>query len=247
MIIISARTNAASANIAEKLLKRGVKVVETNAPTILDVPTDFDTDCLLVLSTHKSKNPVPMLTVHHPGNWGNAEMGGEPKTLNNAYPSMIRRLYLALKEANEKNGLTWEVCVEADHHGPTCDVPVIFVEIGSSEAEWNNEKAGEAVADAVLSVVRGQRMDAPTPFFGVGGGHYAREFCKLMEKENVAPGHILPKYAIDGVDETMLEQAISKSVEPTKTVILLKDSANSAQKAKIREFCAKKGLECREI
>lgn len=251
----------ASKNIAEKLLNTGqwqgagenewkhgnVYLIDARVDSILDIPTNFATDLILVLSSHKSKNPNPILTVHFPGNWGAADMGGEAETLNIAWASKLKQLWLALVEANRKTGLNWPVIVEADHHGPTIsNAPIIYIEIGSSEKEWVDQKAGETVALAVAN-----SLDVPKlshAFLGVGGGHYAREFCEYMQlHEDWAVGHILAKYNIDSVSEKALRQAIANSVEKVEKVVMLKDSTNLKQKTKIREFCAKNELPCEEV
>ena len=103
MIILFSSKNIASANIADKLItehgftasdkgewtRNGIKLMDTRVASILDVPTKFDSDCLIVLSTHKSKVQDRMLTAHIPGNWGKAEMGGESRTLNIAHGTML--------------------------------------------------------------------------------------------------------------------------------------------------------------
>jgi D-aminoacyl-tRNA deacylase len=190
-----------------------------------------------------------MLTVHFPGNWGAAEMGGEAETLNLAWASKLKQLFLALKQANVETGLNWPVLVEADHHGPTLtNAPIIYIEIGSSEKEWVDEKAGETVAKAVaISLSVPQSCHS---FLGVGGGHYAREFCEFISKpenKDLAVGHILAKYNIDTVSEKAFSEAITKSVEKVERVILLKDSTNLKQKEKIRKLCEKHSLTIDEI
>jgi D-aminoacyl-tRNA deacylase len=254
MLLLFTENNIASKNIADRLIesgfknsgkdewcKNGVKMINTHAKTVLDVPTDFETDCILVLSSHKSMKPKPMLTVHFPGNWGNADMGGKKETLNIAYASKLRQLFVALVEKN-KTGLNWEVCVEADHHGPTCDVPIIFIEIGSSENEWKDELAGETVAQAIMNCL-GSPEPAKT-FLGVGGGHYAKEFSKLMLERNIAIGHILPKYGIDEAKEEVLMQAIEKNTERLDGIILLRESTNVKQRKKITDFAERNGITC---
>lgn len=255
MIILFTEKNEASKNIADHLIEigfknterdtwqmRNVKLINTHAETVLEVPVDFETDCILVLSTHKSMKPKPMLTVHFPGNWGTAELGGENKKLNIAYASKLRQLFLALNECNKKTGLNWEVCLEADHHGPTCNVPIIFIEIGSSLDEWSNGLAGETVARAIITCL--DLPKATKTFFGVGGGHYAREFGKIMLEKDVAIGHILPKYNIENAEEEILLQAITKNVEKTEGILILKESTNAKQKEKIAQFAKKQMLTC---
>ncbi len=247
--IVHTSKNEASAAIADKLNGLGVKSEDTNAPTVLDVPTDFECDCLLVLSTHKSKNPGKMLTCHLPGNWSNADLGGRPKTLNIAPASMLKVLLEELKREGERIG--WPCSLEADHHGPTCTVPIIFVEIGNDLEQWKDAVAADAVANAIVKMIDrvekgSEKYDA---FFGVGGGHYSR-FTDFVLANNKAVGHIAPKYAIDLLEENdgeMFKQAIEKNVEKVEKVLVLKDEANAKQKEKVLALANKFGLECEMV
>ncbi|MFH1685792.1 MAG: D-aminoacyl-tRNA deacylase [Candidatus Micrarchaeota archaeon] len=252
MIILFTSNNVASKNIAEKLIQNHgfvetedgkwkcgeIELIETNAETVLDVPTDFDTDLILVLSTHKSKAGGKMITAHFSGNWKDAKFGGSPKTLNVAYGSKLKLLVIELKKANLD--LDWPLFIEADHHGPTCSVPIMFVEIGSTEEEWKNEKAAEVVAKAVSEFLK--KDEKFESVLGIGGGHYSREFTKLLLETELAVGHIAPKYAIDELDEPVFRQAVEKNVEKIEKVIILKKETNSSQKKKIIELVEKCGL-----
>ena len=244
-LILYTSKQLASKNLADALSAIGIEAIDTKAPTVLDVLTNFrtdsDTDYILVLSSHKSKIPKPMLTMHFPGNWNDAGMGGEPQTLNVAHAEKLKQLYLETKKANVALGLDWEVTIEADHHGPTMTenaVPIIFVEIGSSEAEWGNKLAARVLATAISGTIKKENSPKFRSFFGVGGGHYAKEFCKFMEANNDwAVGHIIPKYAIEDATDAVLMQAIEKSIDKTEKAILLKDSLNVKQREKILNFC----------
>ncbi|MFH0737401.1 MAG: D-aminoacyl-tRNA deacylase [Candidatus Micrarchaeota archaeon] len=253
MIILFTKKNLASANIARALIDghgfdgqgEGVwrngdlLLKETDAPTVLEVPTDFDTDCLLVLSTHRSKNPGRALTAHVPGNWGDAQMGGEPRTLNTAPASRLKILIQELKK--EADAIGWTASLEADHHGPTCQVPIMFVEIGNGEAEWTDGKAAEAVAEAVMaSAKRNERFDT---VFGVGGGHYPRHFSKLAIESETAVGHMAPKYVIDSLDEEMFSQAIRKNVEKVSRVLVVKDETSAPHREKIKDLAGRFAIE----
>lgn len=252
MIILFTSENSASANIAAKLIaghgfgeaeggweRKGVRLIDTKAPTVLDVPTDFETDCLLVLSTHRSKVPGKMLTAHVPGNWGDAGMGGRPRTLNIAAASRLKILLQELKK--EGDGIGWPVSLEADHHGPTCGVPILFVEIGNGESEWVDEKAAEAVANAVARFLD-RKNEAYETVFGVGGGHYPRTFTKLVLETPLAVGHILPKYAIESLDEGTFRQAMEKNVEKVSKVLVSRDETNAAQREKVGMLAEKFGI-----
>ena len=251
-IILNTKSNPASANIADKLKRLGpdCEFIDVDARSVLEVPTDFDTDCLIVLSTHKSKEPKPMLTAHFPGNWGKAEMGGEDRKLNIAHGGMLKRLIRELESANKKFNLNWPLFIEADHHGPLAKVPMIYVEIGSGEKEWKDELTGEVVANAVFNATKtkpetGSRVST---FFAVGGGHYAREFTKLvLERDDFIVAHICPKYAIDSLDEDLFKQAIEKNVDPVDKVLVLKDGTNTKQKEEVKKLSEDYGIICEEI
>ncbi len=255
-VLLFTSNNEASLNIARELIenhgfaekgrdeweKSGIKLIDTRAPTVLDVPTNFETDYLLVLSSHKSKAGTKMLTAHFPGNWGDAKFGGDAKTLNIAYGSRIKILIDELSKANDTG---WPVLMEADHHGPTCSVPIIFVEIGSTEREWNDENAARVVAEAIdRSLTRNEKYES---ILGVGGGHYAGEFTKMVLETEYAVGHIAPKYVLDALDMDVFRQAVEKNIEPVKKVFLLKESTNRKHKRKISEFCSGLNIEYTEI
>ncbi len=255
-VLLFTSNNEASANIAKKLIenhgfaesgenewkKNGIRLIDTEAPSVLDVPTDFETDYILVLSSHKSKVGEKMLTAHFPGNWSEAKFGGKPRTLNTAWGSRIKIL---LQELEKVNNTGWPLYMEADHHGPTCSIPIIFVEIGSTEEEWKDEGAAAAVAEAVdNSLSRNEKYES---VLGVGGGHYAREFTKIAVEGVYAVGHIAPKYVLDALDSEMFRQAIEKNVEKVAKVFVLKESTNRKHKRKISDFCSQLGLEYIEV
>ena len=251
MIIIFTSNNSASKNIAQMLVseqgfesveenkwRRGDHtLVDTKAPTVLDVPIEFDTDCIIVLSTHKSKIKEKIFTAHYPGNWSKADLGGKERTLNVASPSRLKILLQEMKKETDKIG--WKCGLETDHHGPTGKVPIIFAEIGSGEEEWNDLEAASGMARAISRAI--ERNERYESFFAVGGGHYPKAFEKMVLEGDLAIGHILPKYSIDDIDEEMFAQAIEKSVDKVVKVIMLKE-ANVAQKEKIAALAKKHGI-----
>ena len=242
-VILYTSKNIASKNIAQRLIELNPKIgpVDTNADSVLDIIPETDTDCAIILSTHKSKSGMPMLTAHFPGNWSKAEMGGVDRMLNIAHGKILKRIIIEMEHARKKHSLDWPLFIEADHHGPLANVPMIFVEIGSTEKEWSNEAAAQVVAEAVNNAVSSKTQDTkPETVFCVGGGHYAREFTKLvLERGDIAIGHICPKYAIDSLDEDTFRQAIEKNVDPVKRVLVLKESTNAKQKEKVKMLCEK--------
>jgi len=252
----------ASKAIAEKLIderkfekiargrwqSKDVELIDTQLPTVLDIPASLlekKPDCIIMLSSHRSKTPGRMLTAHVPGNWNEAGMGGEPKTLNIVAAARLKKIAIEMKKEAEKIG--WPFCLEADHHGPTIDVPIIFVEIGNGEEEWKDEKAAKAVASAVASSL------GPTGYceaaIGFGGGHYQKKFTELVanEKNSFTIGHMAPKYAIDSIDELMFKQAIEKNVEKVGKAVLVKDETSAKHREKVKWLAKVFGIEYEEI
>jgi len=251
MQILFSSKNPASNNIAQRLVEmgfeekgesewmwKGHRMIDTKVDWILDVPTDFETDWLLVLSTHRSERKFPALTVHIPGNWDKAEMGGAPRTLNIAYASRMKDLLRALAK---DNCLGWSVNQEVDHHGPTCKLPIIFIEIGSSEEEWGNVKAAEIVAEAVMDSINEKKL-YPS-YIGAGGGHYAPLFTKVMLESEDAFGHILPKYQAANIGADTLKQAMEKNVEKVDTLIYERKSFKAPERDKLFAIAKEIGLE----
>lgn len=229
--IVISKENPASQNIKNEILKiANLKQKEEEVwigenfelveypQSILEIEPK-GADYYIFASTHKSEKGIPALTVHTPGNWGAAEHGGKPKTLNIAYPSKIKLIadYLN-KRVEELPG--WRFSLEADHHGPTISKPIIFVEIGSTEKEWRNPKAGEIVAHAIINSINSDT--AYETYIGFGGNHYAPKFSQLILNKNIAFGHIISSYALEdyGIDEERVEQAFKKNLEKPIGAIL---------------------------
>ncbi len=159
-----------------------------------------DAEEVIVASRHASESGKPSLTVHVPGEL-------EKRELAVASPPTIKSALQELVAARDELGLPHEVSLEATHHGPTkLDVPVAFVEIGSSQEHWANEDAGKAVARAIMVAASGAECRNAV---GIGGPHYAPRHTEITLRTDVGVGHILPKYV--RIDEELLEQAIVRT------------------------------------
>ncbi len=256
--ILFSSKNLASRNIANQLIELGyspktegeweknyIRLIDTNVDSILDVPTNIDTDYIIVLSTHKSKHEQNAFTAHFPGNWSNADFGGQSRTLNIAHASKLKSVLQNIKKENNRK--EWEVTLEVDHHGPTCNLPIIFVEIGSTEKQWQDVEAAKVVASALEKAIRIEDKKFET-VFAVGGGHYPKEFSKIeLEDRKIAIGHIVPKYHLDSLDEDIFKQAIEKNVEKVKQILVLKESVNTRQKLLLKKLCDSFSVEYTEI
>ncbi len=167
---------------------------------------EYPSDLYIVLSRHSSKSGEPTLTVHTTGNWGDALYGGQSRTLSMA---PAQNMLSALEEIKRRAIPGFQVSYEVTHHGPTLNTPIMFVEVGSTEEQWENEEAAAVIGEAALAAL--QPRDVPAAI-GIGGGHYAPRFTKIALKKGIAFGHMIPKYAFPFVDEYMIRQAIEKTV-----------------------------------
>ncbi|RLI44487.1 hypothetical protein DRO69_07270 [Candidatus Bathyarchaeota archaeon] len=178
----------------------------------------FNPQLTIFISKHRSVSGLPTLSVHTPGNLGKAELGGIPRKVSVSPASAMKNALLELANAKEELELNYQVCYECTHHGPSLDVPAMFVELGSSIKQWKDKKAAEAVARAAMAAVSKQSMYPAV--LGIGGPHYNAKFTKIALNKPIAFGHIIPKYAVSLLDADMVKQCIKKTVEKVESAIL---------------------------
>jgi D-aminoacyl-tRNA deacylase len=241
-VIFSNKDNAGS-NIASILKEEhGIKALEYDKEILhMDGNIDLsDTSLCIVASRHKSESGTPTLTAHSPGNYGLAQAGGREWELGYAPALYLRKAALLLQD-NKKDG--YESCLEATHHGPTgFPFPMMFLEVGSCEKEWNDQSACRVAAGIIAVLVSSDPEDAPAAI-GFGGGHYCRKFSMVSD---YAIGHICPKYNLANLDAAMLEQMISKTV-PEPSYALVEKKGMGSEKERIRKILAGTGLSVKEI
>ncbi|HEY3273376.1 MAG TPA: cell division protein FtsZ [Methanocella sp.] len=190
---------------------------------------------LIFASKHRSKGGRKTLTVHHTGNFAEGKFGGRPQELATAAP----RVTLSLIKNLKASVTAYNVSYEATHHGPSdILVPSVYVEIGSTEAEWRDSAAGEIVARAILAVKEDE--DAPV-YLGIGGNHYAPRQTALALEANAAFGHIVADHAIPLLDDKLLAMAFERS--GTKQAYVDRKSIPAAQRKRVEEMIAAQGGE----
>ncbi|MHA1708784.1 MAG: D-aminoacyl-tRNA deacylase [Candidatus Baldrarchaeia archaeon] len=242
--IITSTADIASMNIKERLIElydfkettrvieghpvyecEGIELVTINEDLVEAEHIDniLKSDLLIFASRHKSEMEVPALLVHAPGNWTiNAPLGGRAKELAYTSAVAIKEALLELAEQKERLNLSeYDVTLEVSHHGPTSlSSPVVFVELGSSEKQWSDKKAAEAVAHAVMRACMNFGKKTYKVAIGFGGPHYAPQFTKVVLRTDFALSHIAPRYVLDELEEDMIKMAVSKTVEEVKYAIL---------------------------
>jgi D-aminoacyl-tRNA deacylase len=159
-----------------------------------DAAAAFDAPSLLFFLSRHSGETGPLLSAHFTGNFGAAEYGGSAGELARACPNAQKAVVDALADHAPA---AYDVAVECTHHGPTAvGVPSMFVELGSSDEQWDDPAGARAVARAVLDVagVSADRDDgngdATRHVVGFGGGHYAPRFERIVRETDWAVGHV---------------------------------------------------------
>ncbi len=206
----------------------------------------LEADLLLFGSRHQSKANKPSLLTHITGNLSSDNShGGNPLELAFGSTRAIREAYLNLLKEQEKLALTnFDVTVEATHHGPTnLKTPLIYVEVGSTEIEFKNKLALQAVANTLMKICLQKNEEKIIPSICFGGGHYTTRFNELMELTPVAIGHILPKYHKEHLTQAIVEQMIDKTIEKIKWAIIDRSSLNATLIQIIKDGCSTRNVE----
>ena len=124
----------------------------------------------------------------------------------------------------------FDLSLEVTHHGPTVNVPCLFIEVGSTEATWGHEGASRVLAN----IMREGLLHAPEGAWDeakhagelvlvtLGGGHYAPRANQLAALDGVWLGHMLATYALpfeqmsEGEITGTWKQSILTALEATR-------------------------------
>jgi D-aminoacyl-tRNA deacylase len=195
-----------------------VKLYTTDITSIFceNIDDKIDADLFIFATKHQSKSGIPSLSCHSPGNWTKAEAGGKDRELCSAPSSYLRAAFLKLKELNNLN---FDIVQECTHHGPFLQKPVMFIEIGSTENEWERKDCGKIIAKTIHYLTTNEIKECKA-VLAIGGLHTMPNFTKYYEKEDIAFAHCCPKYNLENLDKEMILQAMEKSVEDCKTIYL---------------------------
>ncbi|MGN6346555.1 MAG: D-aminoacyl-tRNA deacylase [Candidatus Nitrosocosmicus sp.] len=180
---------------------------------------------IIFLSKHVSKSKTPTLTSHSTGNFSESILwGGKPNEIGNTFPS-FQKLYMKKIHEKKDEVADYDLMIEATHHGPTSPVnPMLFIEIGSSEIQWNDKNTASFVCKCVIETVKSitdkTNQNTTDIGIGIGGNHYPQKFNKLILFSNVAFGPIISKYNLAFINEKMISQIKMKSVEKVKNIYI---------------------------
>lgn len=178
-----------------------------------DLDASFRAQAYIFLSTHRAESGIPSLTVHTTGNFANkAVLGARPREMGMVDPDLQKNYLIALNERRSQlEG--YEVTIEATHHGPTSlKRPVLFVELGSSEKQWGDAKAGEVIADALLASL-GSNRRCEKVAIAFGGTHYPQKFNDVLLNGEYGLSAVVAKHSLESIDAEMFGQIIQKTTK----------------------------------
>jgi D-aminoacyl-tRNA deacylase len=235
--------------IAQDLEKQG-EIYHGNSFDLVKIPTPaisadwleekYQYDGFVFLSKHAAESGVLALTCHSTGNFSEAKFGGNARQVAIPHPH-LQKTYLQKLWESRNNFADFQITIEATHHGPTAlSKPTIFIEIGTTDKQWTDVDLCNSIAKIVAGVVSEEPKTFPVAIC-FGGTHYPERFTKEILEGNFALGTVVPRHALDFLDENMFSH-IMKRNHMAKAVLL--DWAGLGQhKQKVMDFVDNTDLE----
>jgi len=262
VVIAASKRDIAAQNIAQQLIKsKGfqptsdssgdllqsgdvyLKLVDSDGIFTDNLAINSKIDAVIFASRHRSESGEPAITVHWTGNsTSRADFGGKPKSLSFTDPPRLRAALLALDEASRKSMLNYAVTLEATHHGPTeLGIPTLFVEVGSTEREWNDAQAAAVACEGIWKAATAPATGKLA--VGFGGGHYCNKHCVAIRNDGYAFSHILSKYFFDEYDEEIVRMAFDRTHGECRTAVLDWKGIRGPQRSKLIESLQKMSID----
>ncbi|MCX6801075.1 MAG: D-aminoacyl-tRNA deacylase [Candidatus Diapherotrites archaeon] len=256
-LVVNSSLDIAGKNIVKKmkdnfrgeLIEKNFKFLEVSDEIIFAKLGEKELggiDLVVFASKHKSESGTPTLCCHAIGNFGKAEYGGRGGLLVPTNARVLANYLRGMQRLNEERGLGFEVSIEVTHHGPYLEKPSVFIEVGSTEKEWSNEKAVKIVAETIATQTfsEGENKNSDKIAIGLGGTHYAPDFTKLVLRKNYSLGHICPSHYLQELNEEMLKQMVEKSGAEE---VVLDWRGLKSHKQGVFEVCSKSDLPVKRV
>lgn len=201
-------------------------------------------DGFVFLSKHASETGKLALTCHSTGNFSDALFGGFDRQVAIPHPH-LQKSYIQSLWKRRRDFSKFEITIEATHHGPTAlSKPTLFIEVGTTEEQWNDKTLCESVAriiNEVLSTPQ-KRYDVGICF---GGTHYPAKLTKILLEGQYALGTVMPKHALEFLDEALFSHIIQRNNEAKFAI--LDWSSLGKEKQKVVNFIETTDLEVIKI
>lgn len=273
ILLVASTKDPASINIAKQFLQiypftKTVQVYQDNPVYTADIggkqvthimlkeeavyaqylAEDFsDAKMIIFISRHSSQSGTPTLSVHTPGNFAAARLGGLPCEVSISPAKAMQAALQTMNRLTQQMQLAYHVSYECTHHGPSLKVPTMFTELGSSLKQWSDKKAATVVAHAALAAITSLGCSHQETVIGIGGTHYNQKFTRMALRNEASFGHMIPKYAVPLVDANILQQCISRTQEKVTAVVLDWKGIKSDDKPELLKMIQKVGLPVRKV
>lgn len=239
-----------NATYATQVGSKDAQLITLNQESTLaqDLTTFFtNPELVIFISRHRSMSGTPTLSVHTPGNLGEAELGGNPREVSISPANAMRDALKVMARLREEMQLKYQVSYEGTHHGPSLNVPTMFAELGSSPAQWNDAAAAEAVAHAAMEAVSRFGGFLAETVLGIGGPHYNGKFTRIALENEVAFGHMIPKHSVSQIDPEILRQCIKRTLEKVEHAVLDWKGIKGDDKPRLIEMLKETGLQIQKV
>jgi len=200
----------------------------------------FQYDGFIFLSKHAAVSGTLALTCHSTGNFDIAEFGGKPKQVAIPHPNFQKK-YMKNLSDNREMFPDFQITIEATHHGPTAlEKPSIFIEIGTTQKEWNDIELCNQVSEIILKTVENPISNYPYAIC-FGGTHYSEKFSNELINGKFALGTVMPKHSLDLLNESLFSHIISRNIGVKAALLDYKSLGKNKQK--ILDFLSETNLE----
>lgn len=214
-------------HISQNMTKNG-EIFKSKYFDLVTIPTPaisadwleekYQYDGYVFLSKHAAESGVLALTCHSTGNFSEAAFGGKERQVavpnSNLQKSYLKNLWNAKDSFSE-----FQITIEATHHGPTdLNKPSLFIEIGTTEKQWNDENLCNSVADIVVHTITDKIPKNPVALC-FGGTHYPNKFTKELIEGKFALGTVIPKHALDFLDKELFSHILHRNKNVTASLL----------------------------
>ena len=217
-------------------------LITISTPTITAdwLEEKYSYDGFVFLSKHAAESGVLALTCHNTGNFSDAKFGGNEKQMAIPHPN-IQKTYLQNLWKNQELFSNFQITIEATHHGPTAlNKPALFIEIGTTDKQWNDVDLCNSVAKIVQDTMQNEIPEYPMAIC-FGGTHYPEKFTKELLEGRFALGTVSPKHVLEFIDENLFSHIIERN--KNAQAVLLDWNGLGNNKQKILDFIGTTDLE----
>jgi D-aminoacyl-tRNA deacylase len=169
------------------------------------------------------------LTCHNTGNFSDANFGGNSRQVSIPH-SYLQKSYMQSLWSVRNKFPGFQITIEATHHGPTAlSKPTLFIEIGTTEKEWNDVNLCNSVAQIIVEVMKKKQKSYPMAIC-FGGTHYSDKFTTELIKGEYSLGTVVPKYAFQQIDKKLFSHIIERNMGATIALLDWKGMGKNKQK-----------------